>query len=262
MSPLKLNPRRKERILQAVIAAITYLISAIVSLAFIFRRQRNEPASEGTAGKKKKRERIVGAAAVVVILICLASIFFTYHQPTYKPDIKPDLALGQMMAEEPSKLLGNKGKIVVVTVDAKETQSWAVEFQMKAFLETLSRQGEITVTATETLGFIHPTMPSSMFFSILEKHPNISAIVSFVEFPMLSDEEMNRLGENTPKVVAFFPEPSMGLKKLFEDRIVHVAIMHRFDLETAPSPAPRTLREWINHLYIAVTPETASSLPF
>ncbi len=226
-----------------------------------------EPAVEVTSDKKKKRRQITVVVAIFALIGSWVSMFFTECDQTPKPRMEPHLALGQLMAEETSKLLGGGGQVVVVTMYPPQGGS-AVEANLNAFKKTLSGQGKVAVTAVETV--VQPDavemapmegVPSSLFFRILEKYPNVSAIVSFAGAPLLSDEEITKMGEKIPKVIVFSSDGA-GLKKCFEEKVVQAAIIFRTDATGDTSKKPGTLREWSDKYYQVVTPETASSLPF
>jgi len=69
------------------------------------------------------------------------SLFFTECERTPKPNLEPYLALGQVMAEEASKLLAGKSEVMVVTMlyQKPEFKNPAMEACLKTFRQTLSR---------------------------------------------------------------------------------------------------------------------------
>ncbi|MBI4025395.1 MAG: hypothetical protein HY360_10480 [Verrucomicrobia bacterium] len=218
----------------------------------------------------EKKKPLVTWIAIVAIVGSLVSIFFTQCERPPKINMKPYLAIGQVMAEETSKLISNKGEIVVVVMDSKKFKTPTIDAQLSTFQETLKKQGGIHVAATEAMsmekmGMMHGPemgMPGEMFLQILEKHPNVAAVVSFVGPPSLKDDEISKLPQNIPKVVAF-SSMGMGLKKLFEENVIQVAIVPRFDMKPQEhKKEPVTLRDWFDQYYSVVTAETASSLPF
>ncbi len=217
----------------------------------------------------EKKKPLVTVVAVLAIVASLTWIYMTQCQSnTPKVNLNPFLAVGQVMAEETAKLLDNKGEVVIVAMDTKKMKIPHVEAQLKTFNDTLKKQGGVTVMATESLsaealGMVGPEMglSSDNFFKVLEKYPNASAIVSFVGAPMLKDDEIARLPANTPKIVAF-SAMGMGLKKLFEENVIQVAIVPNFEAKPGPQKKPETLREWFDQYYKVVTKEAAPSLPF
>ncbi len=216
----------------------------------------------------EKKKPIITAIAILAIVGSIASMFFTQCERRPKVNMKPYLAIGQVMAEETSKLLNNQGEIVVIAMDTKQFKMPTVEAQLKTFQETLRKQGSVKVLAIEPLsmsnmGIIGPEMgmPAATFLPIAEKYPNAAAFVSFVGAPALQEEDLARLGERRPKIIAFCSF-GMGLKSLFERQIIHVAIVPHLEARGDQSKKPDTLRDWFNQYYKVVTPETASSLPY
>ncbi len=99
---------------------------------------------------------------------------------------------------------------------------------------------------------------SAMFFAMLEKHPNVSAIVSFVGTPPLTDEEIRRLVRNIPKLIVA-DTARAGLKTSFEEGVIHLGIIRRPGIGEKAFKPPKTLRQYFDQVYTVVTPETASS---
>ena len=210
--------------------------------------------------------------SIIAILVGLIFIFATQCERGFRPKLDEvgtqlSTVVAQVTAEETAKLLDHKGEIVLVVMDIKQPGS-VFEAQTKAFQEALKKQGGITVVATETVPFGQKGMavPADVFFKILEKHPNASAIVSFAGLPVLKDEDVSNLGQNLPRLVAF-SSGGMGVKKLFEQQIARVVIMPRIQgVEHDETPVPKkkseTDREWFERYYQVVTPETAPSLPY
>ncbi len=221
----------------------------------------------------EKKKPVVTIVAVLAIAASFISIFITQCERPPKINMKPYLAVGQVAAEETAKLLGNKGKIVIVVQDTSQfkTKNSPSDVQIETFKETIKKQGGISVSGTETVKIdmmaMHgPEMglPGDLFVKIVQKYPDADAIVSFAGAPQLTDEQISSLGQKIPKFVAVsgMGMMGMGLKKLFEEQVIQLAIVPRFEPAPPSTKKPETLREWFDQTYKVVTAENASTLPF
>ena len=64
-------------------------------------------------------------------------------------DVAPQRALGMVAAEETTELLGNKGRVVIVTADTSQFKIPGAEAQLDQFRQSLRSQSAMTVKATE-----------------------------------------------------------------------------------------------------------------
>ncbi len=252
------------KVANAIINAVVFVVETVVGLVFSIPSlfiARRDSAPRFRIGNKKKKQ--VAIAALLAIFTSVASLFFTMGDRPAKIDLTPELALGQGMAEETSRLLGNKGEIVVVKLNSKDRKGTREETKISAFVKTLSKGGGIMVTGMECLNMSPLDPPkefdSAMFFAILEKYPKVSAIVSFVGAPPLTDEEIGMLDQNIPKVIVLENLRS-GLRKFFEEGVIQVAIVRQRDVSLKFSKKPGTPRECFDQTYKVITTETASSL--
>ncbi len=220
----------------------------------------------------EKNKPVITVVAILAIVASLTSIVITQCERPPKINLQPFYAVGQVAAEETLKLLNNNGKIVVVVMDTGDFKSKATDAQLQKFNETIKKQAGASVTATEKvkmdmmmMGGPEMGLPGDFYIKLLQQHPEADAIVSFVGAPSLTDDQIKQLGDKIPKFVAI-SNMGMGLKKLFENQVIQVAIMPQF---TPPAPdaggklkTPQTLREWFDQTYTVVTAENASTLPF
>jgi len=219
----------------------------------------------------EKKKPVVTVFSILAICISFIIIFRTYYEPTPKVPLEPFMAIGQVIAEETAKLLGNKGKVVLIVMEIGNYPMPTAKAQLKSFTETLKKQGGITVAATESvpmnqmiMGGPEMGLPADVFLKVLQQHTDADAIVSFVGAPHLNDDQIGGLGDKIPKFVAVTNLGMMGpgLKKLFEEQVIQLAIVPRFDPAPPNTKKPVTLREFFDQSYKVITAENASSLPF
>jgi len=192
------------------------------------------------------------------------SIYFTQFR---KPAIRETLHLGvgQMMATETARVLGGKGTVHAIIMEFKKAPE--MKIQVEEFERALQRIGgfKLNMKELETEGKAKYTTGAGLsgrrFLRVVKNHPEADAIVSFVGAPNLNDEEIAQLTSSKfPKLIAEVRDPEK-LKKLFDKKVIQVAIVSRFQFP-APGPTkPRTPEDWFQNRFQIVTAENAASLP-
>src|ERR1041385_2467306 len=99
--------------------------------------------------KSAKLGRRIKAICILVIFCSVVSLYRSQCGGRPKPDTKPIMEVGHLIADETLKLVVNHGEIVVVTMDSD-----ASKIQLKAFRQTLKRQENVTLAPVE---IIHPS---------------------------------------------------------------------------------------------------------
>lgn len=216
----------------------------------------------------EKNKPVVTLVAIAAIVVSLIFIFMSQCESAPKVNLKPYLAVSEVLADETAKLVGpSGGSIVVVALDTKKSKMPTVEAQLNAFTAAIKKKGNITIASVEGLSpekmaEVGPEMglPSDLFHQVLAKNAGAKAIVSFLGAPMLKDDEIAKLPQAMPKLIAF-ASFGMGLKKLFDEHVIQVAIVPNFEPNPNPAKKPSTSREWFDQYYKVVTKETADKLP-
>jgi len=213
-----------------------------------------------------RKVRLAKVLSIAVILACSISIYGTMCSGRPKFDKRPILEAGQMIGEETLKLIGRKGNVVVVTMDNRYGK-----LQVNEFRRTIEKQPGAEMTAVEYVtndqlakGAMGSALSSETFLKLIQKFSDVSAIVSLVGPPVLTDQEISRLDTKIPKVVVFAPL-GFGIRKLLEEQVVQVAIVPRVTPlmastlpGTATTAAPPQAGE---RYYEVVTPQTIQTRP-
>jgi hypothetical protein len=204
-------------------------------------------------------QKLLGAACLLVIV---AAGVWIYHYEFSSPDLNVPLhqAVGQVLADETARLTGHQGKIVIVTIDSRNSPELKV--QLDSFEKDLKLLGRIDIKDKVVLdpGENPKYRPGSglsakRFLKIVRKHPGTDAIVSFVGAPELSDQELAQVGP-MPKFIAETHSPEK-LLNLLQKKILVSAIVPRFDFP-APGPRkPQTSRQWFDHYFQILTPDAS-----
>jgi len=203
------------------------------------------------------------AACIAVISGCLAWIYFTQFAP---PEANAALhqGIGQVMAEETSKLLEHKGRVMIVTMETSKAPE--LNIQLAAFEKTLKKLGSVTIERKFTLETDDKPkyrtgagLSGRRYLRIVQKSAEAQAIVSFVGVPDLTSDEIAKF-EKMPHFVAEVRSVDK-LKSLFDKKAIQVAIVSRFEFPAPGTKRPRTPREWFDNRFQIVTATNVASLP-
>lgn len=156
-----------------------------------------------------RRILLLLAAAIFASGVAMFSASRTWWHK--KPSLKlgPYEEIGIRAAEETAKLLGQKGRVVVI---AGELDSPVIGAEVKAFQKALRKQPGLSIVAVETVA-IDPLRPPE-FVALFQKHAGVDAVVSFYGFPEFSPSQLAQLPTPLPKVVAIL-NGILGAKQLF-----------------------------------------------
>lgn len=199
----------------------------------------------------------VGAAAV--------AIYLASGGRSEQINLDPYEVLGAVTAEETAKLLGQKGKVVVVLRDTGPDKNPSVEAELKAFQRTLGKLAGLSLVVERipvTPMLMMSTgggLPSDQLFKLIEKNAKVDAVVLFFGFPQLTDAELASLKKTGVKAVvvsSFRP----GYERLLEQQAIHLAIVPRPEPLSDIGQPPKTLRERFDQEYLLLT-DKASRLP-
>ncbi|MDD2710959.1 MAG: hypothetical protein PHV34_23525 [Verrucomicrobiae bacterium] len=218
----------------------------------------------------EKNKPVVTVVSILLIIASLTSIYFTQCSGTGTPklDLTPYQTMGEVTAQETSKMLENKGQIVLMTMDLQKQPNVVIDASLKSFQEAIKKTG-VAVKAIEAYSpgtndmefMMMESLPPSFYIRTVEKHSDADALVSFLGAPRLTDEQLRALPQKLPKLVAIASfGPPFEIKKLFEERVLNLAIVPRM---TPPDPnkKPSTPREKFDANFQVVTSADAGSLP-
>lgn len=212
-----------------------------------------------------KRTKDITVASLAVAAAAV-SLYFAFGGRSPRINLDSYEVLGAITAEETAKLLGNKGRVLVMARDTGVNKNPSVESELKTFQRTLKKHPGLSVV-TEKIQ-VTPMMmmatgggvPPDQLFKALETHADVGAVVLFFGFPQLTGQELETLQKSGVKIVAV-SSLRAGYKQLLERRAIHLAIVPRSGTAPAGAPAARTLRERFDQEYMIVTPAEAAGLP-
>jgi hypothetical protein len=196
-------------------------------------------------------------AAVVVLYLTFAGQSEMLNLDTYE-------VLGAVTAEETAKLLGNKGRVLVMVRDTGPDKNPSVEAELKSFQKTLNKHSGVSVIVEKvqvTPMLMMSTgggLPPDELLKALETHAKVDAAVLFFGLPQLSDAQWSALKKTGVKIVvvsSFRP----GYARLLKQHAINLAIVPRPESPAAGAQSPRTVRERFDHEYLILTGEIPRS---
>ena len=210
-------------------------------------------------------QKVKTAISLVVILATLAFFAIHYIGTPPKVDARPHVGIGRVLAEQAGKLAGVGGRIVLIAPDVTVFRYPGPEVQLKAFHETL-RKANLSVAATnwvklDPLRVIN--VPPGDFASLLRRHGEADVIVSLMGPPNLTGEQRSKVPVKHARVVAVCSGDTpkqIHLASLFEDNLLHTAIISRTTVPVSP-PTTDEPEKWFEHLYQIVTSKNLNELP-
>ena len=209
-------------------------------------------------------------ALVAILSICaiVASLTWIYFTQFAGPKINLALhtAVGEVMAEETNKLLGNKGQVIVLAVGPGAAPE--LPAQLTSFKEKIRTLGGVAIKDTIFLDTEDKPkfgagrgLSARRFLRLMKKNSGADAIVSFVGAPNLSEADFGELEKaRLPKFIAESGSATK-LKKLFDKRVLQIAVVHRYQFPAPNKEHPKSPRDWFDKRFQIVTAESAATLP-
>jgi hypothetical protein len=209
-----------------------------------------------------KNKHLLSILIAVVAMFALG-LFVWQSRSALRPAPPASIqALGVGMAEQTARVLGNKGRIVVIAFDPRQAGGAPLAGRLQAFTDALKTHGEIAVVATE---FVRPyefaltdmetALNADLFLQVLADHRSLDAVVSFVGAPALTAAELSRITPPVPRLIVSAPfSSSSHLRALVAQNLIQVGIVPRDDVPAASGHDLVTPQEWFDYLYQVITP--------
>jgi len=203
--------------------------------------------------------------AIGLLLVIAGSAFWIYYHEFKAPkhDVRLHQRVGQVMAEQTAKLVGPKGRLVLITIPLGPEPE--LKTQLDAFRHALNKLGTYEIktheldTKDQAKYGLGAGLSGRRFVRTVKNNPKADAIVSFVGAPKLSDEEVAQLAK-IPKFIAETKSPD-HLPTLFDKQLIQVAVASRF-VFPAPGPQkPRTPQQWFERRYQIVLADGVRAIP-
>jgi len=206
--------------------------------------------------------------ATLAILACgLAAFIFWRQSSDPSVSLEPSAAVGEVLAEEISRLLGGKGTVVLLSRQPPKEGPDANRERIESLEAALKRRPTLRLAApdwlprppvgTMDLGVVTP----EQFMAALDKNPEANAFVVFAGLPHYSQALAGKVNQRSVKLVAVCGYRG-DVRRWLESKALAIAVVPRFDDPPANAPAPNTPKAWFDREFQMFTPETLSRLPY
>ncbi len=208
-------------------------------------------------------------ALLVALTGILLGIGWYWKSNAPRIEMGPYQALGEIAAEEVSKLIGHRGTITLVVEDTSEGKDAVLETQLAAFQVALKRSGQATVNRVESIR-LDPmarmagggAVPHDQLRRIAQQAPTPGALVLFMPCPPLGPDDVVALRQVKVRLVVLSAHIP-GYKEMLRNGAIDLAILPKPTSADEPNgPIPVTVRQWFDREYRLVTPDQADSLAY
>jgi hypothetical protein len=190
-------------------------------------------------------------------LFSLAFLFSSCSSKETNAILQPSESLAPILAEETVNAAGPNRKVAIISPDSKWGPISPVE---QTFRSAIKKQGFAIIDAkSASLGDpMHSGevgLKSSDFIEVLEKFPDVGAIVSFAGPPLLNSQDFSKVAAAHPPVLVVatamlgttpgVPGDRNQFPRLLDSKAVQLIIMDGSD----PTPSPSTKRDPTHDLF-------------
>lgn len=207
---------------------------------------------------------------ILIALLCsgllAGAVYSIYRTQFARPPFNVELhrAVGRKMAEETARVLTNAGKIVLISLDSGTVPE--LDAQLDEFQRALAQHSRIKIKEHYRLDkeekgkySFGSGLAGRRYVRLVNKNQSADAFVSFVGAPRLSASELGEL-KKVPRLIAEC-RAADKLGKSFEQKLVDVAVVSRFEFPSPVQGTPRNAQEWFDQRWQIVTTNNASTLP-
>lgn len=207
-----------------------------------------------------------------VVVLLVASLLLAWrrlHQPAPVYDQRPLVGLGQTLVDEASRVLQDRGGIVVVLMGDPKNPVMPANGLWDGFRDELKKHSGLKTLATE---FVEPD-PSRLNFcspavlqQVLDRHPEADAFVFFTALPPWGMAWETLRPNPDPKIKLIVVDTDQTFHKLnyrgyFINGMLVSLIGPRTDQPPALPAGVKTPRDSFSQKYQIFTPQNYESLP-
>ncbi len=205
--------------------------------------------------------------ALALVLMALAGLLVWRQTARTRVNFKPSAAVGEVLADEATRLLGGAGQIVLIARAPDPNEPDANSERIASFQAAMKLRKPPQLVAVEWLA--RPPrgvmdmggVSEEQLVAIADKHPDANAFVVFAGLPPLSARGIEKFTGRSLKLMAVCGYGE-NLKRLLQARVVSLAVVPRFDDLPPGTPAPKTARDWFQREFELLTPETMGRVPY
>ena len=165
----------------------------------------------------------------------------------------PPAGVGQVVAEQTAKAIGEQGEILVLdcpndSVDSKALRS-AFASQIKSYKNIKVSYRDLDRSEVNMMVAIS----FDQLATELDKHPNLAAVVSFVGIESFSDAQIASLPSPNPKFVVVGWQ-AREVRSGFNKGVIAAAVLGR-EITSLPTDSPKTSKQWFDRYNYVLTPQ-------
>ena len=187
-------------------------------------------------------------------------------------DSKPSAAVGEVLADEITRLLGEGGQVVLIAQAQDKNAPGVGNEGVASFQAALSRRKSPQLAAVvewlprpprsemAKLGMTGQSLTEPQLLALVERHPEARAFVILGGAPSHSPAGTQKIRNHSLKFVVVSGY-SQTLRQLLQARVVALAVVPRFADLPPGTPAPQTAKDWFAREFEILTPETVGLAP-
>jgi len=208
-------------------------------------------------------------ASLAIVCVSTVLLLRSRNLPAEREFAAPFEQMGCVLAKETVRVLGGRGRIVVLrTRVAGNRGNPVLGAASEAFAAALKQSKDVEVVASEEEeynpleqeeGWKRTTMESSRFAAFLRKHRDADAVVLLGGTPMLNRKDLGALPAPRPRIVCA-SVLTMPARWLLAENVIDSAIVLRPGASTTRTP-PATPEEAFERRYMVVRAENAGVIP-
>ena len=192
-----------------------------------------------------------------MIVLALAWLQRSTNPEPLDDEAMPPYGVGQVLAEQATKALGDKGRVALVCMPMISVGGRA---ELAGFLETLARHKHVSLVATNLFKPSETAighLSFQQFTAVVNEDSNADMIVSFLGVTSFTDAQIATLPSPAPKLVVMDWSPG-DVQRGMKAGLVKAAVMSR-RLTAVPSDHPKTPLQWFDRYFDLVTPESSEN---
>jgi hypothetical protein len=211
-----------------------------------------------------KRRRIINLVSVAVIALAAVRLLLFFNPRPPAVDLRPHRTLGEILAAEAVGALAPDGRLIVVAREVAEFEVPAAEAQLMAFLRSVKKAGRsVAIERHVKVDPLRPlAVPSGDFFDLIRQAKENDVVVSFLGPPALSDEQVGKLGDKRPRILAVCPgamPARIDLRKIFQQKLLVMAVVSRPEAPAVLSPGGGQAA--FDQMFKVIHPDNLAELP-
>ena len=211
-----------------------------------------------------KENRTINAVAVAIAAVAWYGLHLSFHPHPPNIDPRPHEGVGEVLAAEAMRVREPGGRIIVIARASEPFQVPASAAQVDAFLRAVKKLGG-TVAVTQKIKadpLRIASVPPGDFFELMRNGRDNDVIVSFLGPPVLSQDQLAKLGKKRPFVLAVCSgamPAQVDLKGLFEQKLLSAAVVSRNSTLTRLATGDR--QKAFDQMFRLITASNVSELP-